>query len=51
MLAKWKAMTVCYAHSEYSENDEEDDFEEMPVAIVGDLEQYQLSASVWVHRL
>ena len=39
------------SYTKYTENDEKDDFEEMPVTIVGDLEQYQLPAAIWIHRL
>lgn len=37
--------------TEYSEDDEEQNLEEMPVSVVCDLEQYQLSAAIRVHSL
>lgn len=37
--------------SKYSDHDEKADLEEVPVAVVRDLEEYQLSRAEWVHCL
>lgn len=34
-----------------AQNYEEDNFKEMPVAVVSDLEQYQLSTAIGIHDL
>lgn len=39
------------SHPEYTKDDEEDDLEEMPVAVVCNLEQYELPSAVRIHRL
>lgn len=38
-------------YTEYSKYDEEYDFEEMPISIIGNLEQYKLSSSERIHSL
>lgn len=38
-------------HAEDSENYEKDNLEEMPIPVVGDLEQHQFPGSVGVHDL
>ena len=40
-----------FAYSKNSENDEEQDLEEMPVTVIGNLEQYQLATAIWIHGL
>lgn len=39
------------ADPEDAKDDEENDFKEMPVAVVGDLEEYQFPCSEGVHGL
>lgn len=38
-------------HAKYSEDYEKDDLEEMPITVIGDLEQYQFSSPEGVHDL
>ena len=38
-------------HTKDSEDYEKDDFEEMPITVVGDLEQYQFAGPEGVHDL
>jgi len=40
-----------HPYAEYSKYDKEDDLKEMPVAVIGDLEQHKLSRSERVHDL
>jgi hypothetical protein len=40
-----------YSYAEYSKYDKEDNLKEMPVAVIGDLEQYKLSCSEGIHDL
>ena len=36
-------------YPEYSDDDEKDDLEEVPVAVVGDLEEYEFARAEGVH--
>lgn len=40
-----------YTYSKYSKDDEKDDLKEVPVTLIGHLEQYQFAGSEWVHGL
>jgi hypothetical protein len=40
-----------YPYAEYSKYDKEDNLKEMPVAVIGDLEQHKLSRSERIHDL
>lgn len=44
-------VSVRGAYPKNTNDDEEDDFEEMPIPIVGNLEQYKLARSEWIHGL
>jgi hypothetical protein len=42
---------MCFTYTEDAKDYEKDDLEEMPIAVVGDLKQYQFPRSKGVHRL
>jgi hypothetical protein len=39
------------SHPEHAQNDEKDDLEEVPVSIIGNLEQYEFACPERIHRL
>ena len=38
-------------YTEDSDDDEKYDLEEVPIAVIGNLEKYQLARSEWIHCL